>query len=121
MSIEDPSPVAVQLTPDEALVLFEFLQRFSETDALSIQDQAEKRVLWNECCSLEKFLSQPSPRTTRISWRKPASGFATKNRSERTEFVRGLRVGISVWPNPSIERTSSSKLRLLPAAAHVKR
>jgi hypothetical protein len=24
-------------------------------------------------------------------------------------------------PNPSIERTSSSKLRLLPAAAHVKR
>ena len=24
-------------------------------------------------------------------------------------------------PNPSIERTSSSKLRLLPAAAHVER
>jgi len=25
------------------------------------------------------------------------------------------------WPNPSIERTSSSVLRTLPAAAHVKR
>ena len=25
------------------------------------------------------------------------------------------------WPNPSIERTSSSRLRLLAAAAHVKR
>ena len=28
---------------------------------------------------------------------------------------------VGVTPNPSIERTSSSKLRLLPAAAHVQR
>jgi len=28
---------------------------------------------------------------------------------------------LMVAPNPSIERTSSSKLRLLPAAAHVER
>ena len=28
---------------------------------------------------------------------------------------------VALWPNPSIERTSSSKLRLLPVAAHVER
>jgi hypothetical protein len=28
---------------------------------------------------------------------------------------------VSVWSNPSIERTSSSQLRWLPAAAHVER
>ena len=28
---------------------------------------------------------------------------------------------VAPWPNPSIERTSSSRLRLLTAAAHVKR
>ena len=28
---------------------------------------------------------------------------------------------VAPWPNPSIERTSSSRLRLLAATAHVKR
>jgi hypothetical protein len=59
MSTENPRDVTVQLTADEALVLFEFLQRFSETEVLSIQDQAEERALWNVGCLLEKSLSEP--------------------------------------------------------------
>jgi hypothetical protein len=40
--------------PDEALVLFEFLSRFSDTDELRVEDQAEQRALSNLCCLLEK-------------------------------------------------------------------
>jgi len=43
----------------EALVLFEFLSRFSECDRLSVEDQSEERVLWNLQASLEKILSEP--------------------------------------------------------------
>lgn len=51
--------VQFELTIDEALVLFELLQRFSESDALTLEDQAEQRVLWNLCCVMEKTLSEP--------------------------------------------------------------
>lgn len=51
--------VEMELTPDEALVLFEFLSRFSDTDALTIEDQAEQRTLWNLLCKLESQLVEP--------------------------------------------------------------
>ncbi len=49
----------VPLTPDEALVLFDFVSRYSDTGELRIEDQAEQRVLWNLCCLLEKELVEP--------------------------------------------------------------
>jgi hypothetical protein len=51
--------VTSTLTADEALVLFEFLQRFSNTDKLTIEDQAEQRALWNLCCVFENALVIP--------------------------------------------------------------
>lgn len=51
--------ISLTLTRDEALVLFEFVSRFSDTDKLSIVDQAEERALWNLTCVLEKVLSEP--------------------------------------------------------------
>lgn len=59
MADTDPETTSIDLTADEALVLFEFLQRFSESDVLAIQDQAEERALWNLCCLLEKRLVIP--------------------------------------------------------------
>ena len=62
MNSNFPAPdekVAIKLTKSEALVLFEFLSRFSNHDKLEIQDQAEERVLWNMCCDLEKALVEP--------------------------------------------------------------
>ena len=53
------SRIQLELNFDEALVLFEFLSRYSETDRLSIDDQSEQRVLWNLCCDLEKELVEP--------------------------------------------------------------
>lgn len=51
--------VEIKLTKDEALVLFDFLSRFSNEDTLSIQDQAEERALWNLTCVFEKILAEP--------------------------------------------------------------
>jgi hypothetical protein len=48
--------IQLSLTADEAVVLFEFVRRFSELDTLTIADQAEERVLWNVCCIFEKGL-----------------------------------------------------------------
>ena len=53
------SPVTLRLTSDEALVLFEFLSRFSDDDRLKIEDQAEQRALWNLQCLLEEQLVEP--------------------------------------------------------------
>lgn len=49
-------PVRLELTADEALVLFEFLARFDDEETLTIQDQAEERALWNVHCLLQKQL-----------------------------------------------------------------
>ncbi|MDR1850498.1 MAG: hypothetical protein LBQ75_10715 [Zoogloeaceae bacterium] len=59
MSDLEHEDVTVTLTADEAVVLFEFLQRFSDTGKLTIEDQAEKRALWNLCCVFQKALVSP--------------------------------------------------------------
>ena len=51
--------IQISLTKDEALVLFEMLSRFSDTDKLSIEHQSEERVLWNLQCVLEKIMVEP--------------------------------------------------------------
>ena len=47
------------LTSAEALVLFDFVSRFSDTGKLELQDRAEAQALWNVCCLLEKQLVEP--------------------------------------------------------------
>ena len=49
----------ISLTRSEALVLFDLLARYSESDRPDIEDQAEQRVLWDICCSLESGLTEP--------------------------------------------------------------
>ena len=51
--------VEIKISNDEALVLFEFLSRFSNTDKITIEHQAEEIVLWNLTCNLEKLLPEP--------------------------------------------------------------
>jgi hypothetical protein len=45
--ISSVNAVAIELTPDEALVLFEWLYRFNDSGDATFRDQAEQRVLWN--------------------------------------------------------------------------
>jgi hypothetical protein len=51
-------PIQLELTGDEALVLFNFLQRFDDEGTLIVQDQAEERALWNLHCLLQKRLTE---------------------------------------------------------------
>lgn len=59
MTADHSTDVQISLSADEAIVLFEFLRRFSDSDDLTIVDQAEQRVLWNLCCILERGALTP--------------------------------------------------------------
>ena len=49
--------VILELSNDEALILFEWIKRFNEQDNQEFEDQAEERVLWNLEALLEKSLT----------------------------------------------------------------
>jgi len=51
--------VILQLSPDEALVLFEWVTRFNKTRSPAFDDQAEERVLWDLESRLESALAEP--------------------------------------------------------------
>lgn len=70
--------VKITLTEDEAWVLFELTRRFSDSDKLNIEDQAEERALWNLCCIFEKSLHQESE----IEYRKFISQCRARLRDE---------------------------------------
>ena len=56
----DQQNITLTVTKDEALVLFEFLARFNETDHRDIfEDQAEQRILWDIECLLQQQLAEP--------------------------------------------------------------
>ncbi|MFT4286775.1 hypothetical protein [Nocardioides sp.] len=57
--VED-EPIDLALSRDEALILFEWLARTSESDSLSgIADDIEQQVLWNVEALLERVLVEP--------------------------------------------------------------
>ena len=49
----------IELSQDEALVLFDFLSRFDADDDLRVEDRAEEVVLWRMLAVLEKSLVEP--------------------------------------------------------------
>lgn len=51
--------MTLDLSADEALVLFEFLSRWDETGTFDLVDQAEQRVLWDVLAGLEGQLTEP--------------------------------------------------------------
>jgi len=48
--------IAVELTEDEALVLFDYLARTNKSEHHEVVDQSEQRALWNLEAVLEKAL-----------------------------------------------------------------
>lgn len=55
----DDEPVRLVLSQDEALVLFELLARYDETDQLSVDGPAEQLASWRLHGGLEKALVAP--------------------------------------------------------------
>jgi hypothetical protein len=51
--------IALQLTRAEALVLFDWLSRLDDGEALSPDRQAEQKVVWSLEGQLEKLLHEP--------------------------------------------------------------
>ena len=49
----------IDLTSDEALVLFDWLVRFNNREDIEFDDQAEQRVLWDIESLLETSLVEP--------------------------------------------------------------
>ena len=49
----------LRLNQSQALVLFEFISRFSDTGVLEVEDRAESQALWTVCNLLEKQLAEP--------------------------------------------------------------
>jgi len=51
--------INISLSKEEALVLFEFLSRYLDTDKLEIEDQSEAQALWDLASLFEKELVEP--------------------------------------------------------------
>ena len=51
--------VQLDLSGDEALVLFEWITRFNKRQDAEFEDQAEQRVLWDVEALLEAALVEP--------------------------------------------------------------
>lgn len=48
--------ICLELTEEQAIVLFEYLSRSNTNDSTQIEDQSEQRVLWNLESDLERAL-----------------------------------------------------------------
>ena len=51
--------VHLELSREEALVLFDWLSRFNKAEHHTFEDQAEQRVLWDMEAMLESTLVEP--------------------------------------------------------------
>ncbi|MBA4242157.1 MAG: hypothetical protein C0448_15640 [Sphingobacteriaceae bacterium] len=52
--------IKIELTKDEAIVLFDFLSRFNAIENNNVfEDQAEQQTLWSIEGQLEKTLTEP--------------------------------------------------------------
>jgi hypothetical protein len=52
------SDYRLTLSKAEAIVLFEFLSRVGDADVVAIEDEAERRALWDLCCDLERQIDE---------------------------------------------------------------
>jgi hypothetical protein len=60
LEIMKEKEIIIELTNDEALVLFEFIIRLNQTESKSdVRDLAEQKVLWAIEAQLEKVLIDP--------------------------------------------------------------
>ena len=51
--------VTIELTKEEALVLFNYLSEFQEKDSFTLMEQPEQQTLSSLLCQLESILAEP--------------------------------------------------------------
>lgn len=57
---KEAGKMKIEISKDEALVLYDFLYRANQNELIVFEDQAEQRVLWNLEAALEKQLVEPA-------------------------------------------------------------
>lgn len=87
--------VPIELTKSEALVLFELLSRFTNSDEMAVHQVAEERVLWNLCAPLERMLVDPFE----PDW------------SQLLDSARGERLVVSTRSNLGVQRSARASVR----------
>ncbi len=75
VGVSNAGYISVELSEDEALVLFDWLARFNERKDLDFAEQAERRILWDIESSLESVLIQPFSEdyALLLAWREAVS------------------------------------------------
>ena len=103
----------LNLTEDEALVLFELLSRFSEDLILGIEDQAEMRALWNLQAVLEQALTEPFLQNyeTLLAAARDRLRDDGKGTSAELEQEKGR---LAVWLEPDQIRFLANEWRKIP-------
>lgn len=103
----------LNLTEDEALVLFELLSRFSEDSILGIEDQAEMRALWNLQAVLEQALTEPFLQNyeTLLPAARDRLRDDGKGTSAELEQEKGR---LAVWLEPDQIRFLANEWRKIP-------
>ncbi|QDU18079.1 hypothetical protein CA11_59300 [Gimesia maris] len=106
----------LNLTEDEALVLFELLSRFSEDSILGIEDQAEQRVLWN----LQAILEQALPESFQQNYQRELAATRDRLRDEPglTNANQEQQKGrLALWLEPDQIRFLANEWRKIPKEA----
>lgn len=103
----------IELSPNEAIVLFEFLQRYSKDGLLGIEDQAEQRILWGMQCLLEKSIGE----CFEGEWDRALKHARNAIRDERkTNAAEEKEKGrLALWLEPSQIQFLLKEWRALPA------
>lgn len=78
--------MSVRLPRKHAIVLFDLLSRYSDTDRLEIVDQAEHRAFWG--ADLDTALSEPFRAAISVCCKRPISQCATLTRSGRRDLEK---------------------------------
>ena len=110
----DPSTLFARVSVPEIQQVLVFLRRLHEA-LWNLLFNGQKPVLRPARFSVTQMLAQPKPYRASLQER------LTRETAQFLKSTARAVASIHVTPNPSIERTSSGKLRLPTAAAHVER
>jgi len=104
--------VDLEISRDEAVVLFELLSRFVNDDAWTIEDGAELRVLWNLQTELASSLEEPSSKDFPVLLAEARARVRDEGATDADSEVASGR--LSLWLSPSQIAFLANEWRSLP-------
>ncbi len=104
--------ITITLQDQEALVLFDFLTRFSDSSLLGTEDQAEQRALWDLQCLLERELPAILDPEYRAHLKEARDAVRDEGGTDaETELTKGR---LAFWLEPETIAFLADEWRKLP-------